>query len=318
MNKAIITICVVFALSIDLYADNSAWPEQVQEISYLSCADDSYQRAMFYSSAKKEKMPLLVALHSWSANYKQDISIPYAKWCVEKKWVLIAPDFRGPNNKPDATGSELVVADILSAVEFAKTHANIDSSRVYLVGVSGGGYAALLMAGRSWQTWTAVSAWVPIVDLEQWYVQCSEAGRHYADEIAASCGGEPGENKKVDQQYVKRSAIAYLKNATSVRLDINAGIHDGHTGSVPISHSLWAFNAVCNPGDRISSEDIDFFVENQKVPANLTDEYNDPTYGDKKVLFRRSSGNARVTVFEGSHEIIYEAALNWLSSQQLK
>ena len=315
MNKCFFAVCAVFIMVLNVYADNAGWPDQVREVRYVSSADDSYQRAMFYSPMSGGKVPLLVGLHSWSANYKQDLSIPYANWCVDKKWVLIAPDFRGPNNKSTATGSELVVADILSAVEFAKTHANVDCERVYLVGVSGGGYASLLMAGRYPEMWTAVSAWVPISDLEQWYVQCRQEGRHYADEIAASCGGKPGESKKVDEQYVKRSAISYLKNATSVKLDINAGIHDGHTGSVPISHSLLAFNEVCKEQDKIGSEDIEFFVKNEKVPADLAGEYNDPTYGDKKVLFRRRSGNVRVTIFEGSHEIVYEAALNWLNRQ---
>jgi hypothetical protein len=33
------------------------------------------------------------------------------------------------------------------------------------------------------------------------------------------------------------------------------------------------------------------------------------------VLFRRTSGNARITVFDGGHEIVHEAWLTWLEAQ---
>ena len=38
--------------------------------------------------------PLLVALHTWSYDFDQDMSIPYAEWCVAHDWILIAPSFR--------------------------------------------------------------------------------------------------------------------------------------------------------------------------------------------------------------------------------
>ena len=55
--------------------------------------------------------------------------------------------------------------DILSAVEYAKANASIDSSAVFLVWTSGGGYTALVMAGKHPEVWASVSAWVPISDL---------------------------------------------------------------------------------------------------------------------------------------------------------
>jgi len=99
-------------------------------------------------------------------------------------------------------------------------------------------------------------------------------------------------------------------------LDINAGIRDGHTGSVAVSHSLRAFNLVASKNDRIDEKDIKYFVEKARVPPHLKKQVTDPAYGDKRVLFRKSSGNARVTIFDGGHEIIYEAALKWLAKQK--
>ena len=299
------------------HKDEPAWPRQVREIRYLSSADSTAQPAMFYAPDKNEdRIPLLVALHTWSGSYNQKISIPYAQWCIDKGWIFIHPDFRGPNRRPEATGSELVVKDILSAVDYAKKSANVDPNRVYLVGASGGGYTALLMAGRAPHIWAGVSAWVPIADLRAWYFESSKAGRRYADDIVKSCGGVPDANAGVDREYEKRSPVTYLHKAVSLSLDINAGITDGHTGSVPVSHSLRAFNLVAAPGDRISEEDIKFFTEEAQVPAHLKAEISAPAYGKKVPLFRISSGRARVTIFDGGHEIIYEAALSWLAERE--
>jgi len=136
--------------------------QSLKEIRYLSAADGSEQPAMFYAPDKKEAMPLLVALHTWSSDYKQDHHEECAEWCINKGWAYIHPDFRGPNKRPEATGSDLVVKDIVSAVAYAKKMRNIDSSRIYLVGTSGGGYTALVMAGHHPEIWAGISAWVPI------------------------------------------------------------------------------------------------------------------------------------------------------------
>jgi pimeloyl-ACP methyl ester carboxylesterase len=298
-------------------ADAPKWPREVNEIKYASSADSSLQPALFYAPETTEKpVPLLVALHTWSGDYTQKMSIPYAQWCIEKGWVFIHPHFRGPNWTKEATGSELVVADIVSAVDYAKARAKVDSNRIYLVGASGGGYTSLLMAGRAPHIWAGVSAWVPISDLEAWYHECEKAGRRYANHIVKSCGGAPGASAEVGLEYTRRSPITYLARAKSLPLDINAGIKDGHTGSVPISHSLRAFNVVALEEDRIRIEDIKHFVEKVEVPPGLKQELSDPAFGEKVPLFRRVSGKARVTIFNGGHEIIHEAALTWLSKQE--
>jgi dienelactone hydrolase len=293
------------------------WPQQVTEIKYLSAADSTLQPALFYVPNTDKPVPLLVALHTWSGNYRQKLSIPYAQWCIEKNWVFIHPHFRGPNRNKDATGSELVVADIISAVDHAKTNAKVDPSRIYMIGGSGGGYTSLLMAGRAPHIWAGVSAWVPITDLKAWYVECRALKCNHADDIVKSCGGPPDTDPAVDKEYIKRSPITYLKNAAGVPLDINAGIRDGHhSGGVPISHSLRAFNVLASEKDRIAEQDVIYFTEKAEVPPHLRKELADPIYGLKAPLFRRKTGNARVTIFDGGHDIVYEAGLTWLSKQK--
>lgn len=290
------------------------WPAEVVAIEYRSDADDTQQPALFYQAASAEPAPLVVALHSWSSNYRSGNDGPkYARWCIQKQWHFIHPNFRGPNVRPEATGSDLVIADVLSAVQYAKRQADIDASRIYLLGASGGGYTSLLVAGRAPQPWAAVSAWVPITDLTAWHAQTKAAGRGYYKQIEASCGGPPGQSPAVDREYRQRSPLTHLTGAGKLPLDINAGINDGHSGSVPISHSLEAFNVLAQPADQLADETMKQLVEQRNVPESQKFNEQDDSYGDKPVLFRRQSDNVRVTIFDGGHEIVVDAAMQWLS-----
>ena len=193
----------------------------------------------------------------------------------------------------------------------------IDSTRVYLIGTSGGGYTSLLMAGRHPELWAGVSAWVPITDLTAWYHENKAMGDKHWREVADSCSGSPRTSKEGDEQYKLRSPLTYLEDAREVAIDINAGIRDGHEGGVPVSHSLRAFNTIAHQHDRFTNQDIQSIVETATIPKHLQHEISDPTYGDKQPLLRRYAGRARVTLFDGRHEYIPEAALRWLEKQQL-
>ena len=264
----------------------------MQTIAFVSSADGSEQPAAFYHSGTPGVKPLLVALHTWSYDYDQEMSIPYAEWCIAHDWILIAPSFRGPNHRPEATGSELAVQDVLDAAAYAEAHAPVDPGRVYLVGVSGGGHMALLMAGRVPEPMDGrlglgadhrsggLARRVPRrrPPLRRRSGACRAAAR------PAACPSSPA----IDAQYRARSPLTYLHPGIRTPLDINAGILDGHTGSVPISHTLRAFNAVAAPQDRIGDADIAYFVEQAAVPPGLQSEWLDPLYGEKRVLFRRA------------------------------
>jgi pimeloyl-ACP methyl ester carboxylesterase len=259
---------------------------------------------------------MLLALHSWSEGYRQDESVIYAEWCIANDWVFIHPHFRGPNGSPQTTGSELVVGDVLSAIDYAKEHARVDESRIYVVGWSGGGYLGLLLAGREPEMWAGISAWVPLSDLNAWYEESRRLGTKYAREIAASCGGSPVGDSAAARECRTRSPLTHLERARGVPIDINHGIRDGHGGGpVPISQSLRAFNVLAAPNDRVK-EEIEYFTREAKVPPHLRSEASGSSAGGLKVLFRRQSGNARITVFDGGHDKNTEAAFRWLNQQR--
>ena len=286
--------------------------ERIKTISYFCSIDKSMQKAKCFVAEGESPRPLLVALHTWSYTYEQDCTA-YAKFCLENNWNFIFPDFRGPNWTADACGSDKVVEDIADAVAYMKCAANVDNSRVYLMGGSGGGHCSLLLASRHPELWTAVSAWCPISDLKKW---CTFHGnKSYGAQIIRNLKGDPRSNEAAARDAARRSPVTWLANAKNVAVDIGTGIHDGHTGSVPISEAFNAYNCVAAPADKVAEKDIDFMVKNEKAPAG-TPEFKDPGYGKRKIHYRKTSGNVRITIFEGGHHILSAYGVAWLLKQK--
>jgi pimeloyl-ACP methyl ester carboxylesterase len=293
---------------------------RLSEISVTSTLDAAPQPSLLWvpAAAATEPRPMLVSLHSWSGDYRQDRS-EWHRQAIRRNWIYLQPNFRGVNDHPEACGSPLARQDILDATEWVIRQHNVDTERIYLAGVSGGGHMSLLMAARHPQRFSAVSAWVGISDLSDWYRFHSRGGRpaRYAQMIAASCGGPPGSSEKVDHEYHERSSIHFLQQAVGLPLDINAGVLDGKTGSVPIHHSLRAFNVVAAAGGHptIPEAEMDLLWERGRLPEpQAGDEMADPAYG-RDILLRRQAGAARVTIFDGTHEALPSAACEWLSKQ---
>ena len=287
----------------------------IKEISYLSRIDNSMQPVLFRAARASGPRPLVVCLHTWSADLTQN-SDNYFFRAAARDWHCIFPYFRGPNWTPEACGSDFVVSDLECAVEYVRSVADVDDSRIYLVGGSGGGHASLLMAGRKPELWTAVSAWCPISDVAKWHEFSVRDGQIYAEHIRLACGGDPQKDAAAYEQAMHRSPVTYLQRGKCL-VDIGTGIHDGHGGySVPVSHSVEAFNLLAAPEDRIAPEDIEFMVKYERIPEHLKYQGDaDPAYGPNKVLLRRVSGLVRLTLFEGAHNLLPGPAFGFLERQ---
>ncbi|MCD4655680.1 prolyl oligopeptidase family serine peptidase [bacterium] len=312
--KTTIVFLIVLNTAIAI-AGIEEYPEQVRKVSIVSSLDLSFQPALFFDPGNATPKPLLVALHTWSSHYDQGGGeVAYARWCIENDWVFIHPHFRGPNNNSKALGSEYVVSDILDAVNYAKKTANIDEKRIYLIGASGGGHAALLLAGRAPKIWAAVSTWCPIYDINQWWQEKTLENSQYAKQMAAACGGIPGSSAEVDHQFRIRSPKAWLNPELIFPIQIATGVHDGRDGSVPFTHALLAFNAVATPGDALTTEEVMEFYRTQSASHLGFEVFYDNLYR-RNIHFRKTSHNCQITIFEGGHEIVHGAGLLWLSYQ---
>lgn len=264
--------------------------------------------------ARGKKRPLLVSLHSWSRDLEHRQTTLEAE-ANRLGWIYLYPNFRGPNNHPDACGSLKAQQDILDAVDWARDTYPVDDQRIYLTGVSGGGHMTMLMVGRHPEIWAAASAWVGISDLATWHEFHNRTRSNYALMMENSCGGKPGDSPSVDAEYRARSPITYMHRAVDVPVDIAAGVHDGHSGSVPISQALRAFNAiaVAAKATPISQDEIRQISRPAgRLAQKLeSDRVRDESLG-REIHLRRHAGKSRVTVFEGGHEGNSEAAINWL------
>lgn len=300
------------------------WEEwQGYLVQVRSTLDGTDQPCYFWApeKASTQAVPLIVGLHTWSYDYRNASNYrPALQYAKKSGWAFVGPNFRGPNSTPQGCGSDLAVQDIVDAVNYAKGRVKIDASRVYIIGGSGGGHMTLLMLGRHPEVFAAGAAFCPITDIARWHADSLEKhpgrGRNYAKMLESACGGTPSERRK---EYDHRSPLTWLARAKEKQVPayICTGIHDGWKGSVPVGHSIRAFNALADGKDRISEADIAFIEANQAVPEALAFKDADPFYNEKtRVHLRRTSGCVRLTIFEGGHGGNFPAGLDFLSRQR--
>ncbi len=189
-----------------------------KEILIKSTLDGTLQPSLFYK-AKESQRPLLVGLHTWSFNRFNQIEnmLPYAE---KYDFNLLLPEFRGPNTVTNkectyACGSEYAKRDIKDAIDYVVDGENVDSNNVFLLGLSGGGHMALLMAGYCPEYFKAIGAYVPITDLKKW----TEQNVRYKEHVIACCGNS-------DDEMALRSPMSYVDTIAKANLKIFHGKYD--------------------------------------------------------------------------------------------
>jgi len=147
-----------------------------KEILVKSSIDGEIQPCLFYGVEGDEKRPLLVGLHTWSFNRFNQIDnmLPYAK---KYGFNLLLPEFRGANlagnpNCKKACGSKFVIEDVKDAIDYCVSNFNVDKNNIFLLGASGGGQVALLVANEYPELFLAVGAFVPVCDVWGWHQVC--------------------------------------------------------------------------------------------------------------------------------------------------
>lgn len=282
------------------------------EINVFSSIDGTNQPCLFIKAGAAGKRPLLVLLHTWSSTYR-DFShmTQWQELAKSRNWHCLQPNYRGANTNPEACASLKSRQDVLDAIDFVVKNYAVDKNRIYLAGTSGGGHMALVMAAHAPELWAGVTAWCPISDLAAWHAETTAANLRYAKDIEACCGGVPGASADVDKEYTYRSPVHHLARAADVPVDINTGIHDGHTGSVPIHHAIDAFNVIASArGDAPVPAATIAQLSRQDITG--LPQVHDPAYG-RPIHFRSTAGPSRLTIFEGGHEAIPAAACLWLA-----
>ncbi|EPR69568.1 SGNH/GDSL hydrolase family protein [Cyclobacterium qasimii] len=323
MKLSFLTILILFVTNTfaqnDPAWDNTQienWPEECSRIMIPSTLDGKNQPAIFYA-AKQKNRPLIVSLHTWSANYEQqDVLVDES---IKKDYNYIHPDFRGPNKTFEALGSEFVIQDIEDAIAYAIEHGNADPNNIHVVGTSGGGHATLLTYMNTNYPVKTFSAWVPISDINKWYYESEGRGNNYSLNIArATVKGADFSNEDYfldEEEAIKRSPIHMptpIEKRKNSKLYIYAGIHDGYTGSVPITQSLDFYNKVVADFDAlekkaiIPQEDIIEMLASRNFIATDKD-----SIADRLIHYQKAYKDlVKLTIFEGTHECLTSVALD--------
>lgn len=291
----------------------AVWPNNFEMVSIPSSFDGTIQKAYVFKSTKPSPQPLIVCLHTWSGGYDQ--KDPLVDAILEKGWNYIHPDFRGPNDNPDAMVSDKVISDIEDAIEYALKNTNADPDNVHIIGASGGGLATLAAYMKVKYRVKSFSAWVPISDLDAWYDESVGRQRKYAEDIMSAIG----KDGVLDRTEARRRSPLFAKYPAKLRsrakLFIGTGIHDGYAGSVPITQSIIMYNRIvgelkygtCDLDliERHAITDIDL-VSRKEMIELLTKRLNPSADGKtllgRKIHFQREYKNIRLFIFEGKHE----------------
>ena len=293
--------------------------QELQEVEIISSTDCKIQKAFVYKTKSKIRKPLIVSLHTWSGDYTQ--KDPLVNDVMARDWNYIHPDFRGANNKPEATCSTLVLSDIEDAIDFALKHTNADPQEVHIIGVSGGGLATLYAYMNIQYPVKSFSAWVPISDIDAWYWESVGRKQKYADDIVKSVSVDTVYNR---EEALRRSPLWQKfpkEKRENSQFYIYTGIHDGYIGSVPITHSINMYNRLVgdlkyntsNLDDIMKKANSDSDLISEKKVIDLVTKRMNPLHKVNSVIFNRpvhltrQYQNIRLTVFEGGHEQIPQA-----------
>lgn len=286
------------------------WRHDFKLVQIPSSLDGVVQRAYFYKATSKSKKPLIVSLHTWSGDYQQADDL--TPLILQKELNYIHPDFRGANNTINACASKLAISDIEDAISYAIKNANVDTTKIYIIGVSGGGYATLASFMKLKHNVKKFAAWAPISDLTAWYRESTVRRNKYSKDILDCTDSESGLNvdlAKRKSPLFMETPVARLKNAS---LSIYAGIYDGFQGSVPITHSINFYNKILK--DLSVSDSTKYVTESEtlKLLEHKCSMGKLDSIGGRKVCLKKQYGNLSLNIFEGGHEMLTEFALNKL------
>ena len=275
------------------------WPEDFAVVHIPSSADGSLQPAYFFAAPPGVVQPLVVSLHTWNTDYAQND--PLAARARQEGWNYIHPDFRGPNHTKAACLSQQSLADIDDAIQYALDHGAVDGGNIFVVGVSGGGYATLGAYVQSRHRIKAFLAWAPISDLISWFYQSKSRNADFAADIL-QCTSD-GMRLDAHEARLRSPLFWDLPAPPRGRLEIYAGINDGYTGTVPISHSVLFFNRLVEhygyAASRVEASDMAKLLTRGMERGEHLQEMD-----GHGVLFARQTPLVSLTIFDGGHELL--------------
>lgn len=150
----------------------------VVTVNILSSAVDGLQNWGYlrlptgYSPA--EPLPLVVAFHSWGGSADEVIrgdggqGAFYANGVTDRGWLLLAPHLYRLG-EPWHVAVMDVQRRIVELVDAVRAEYGVDESRIYLIGISGGGYRSVMMAAKYPDVFAAAVDVKGFTNIRDWY-----------------------------------------------------------------------------------------------------------------------------------------------------
>ena len=302
---------------------STEFPDLSKEIYFTSHLDGTQQPMYFYGTTAENLQPLVVELHNWGGDYNSfylydEISLPTE--VQSRNWNYIRPNLRGPNNSPSSCCSKLAIGDLEDAIAYAIQNSKVDPKRIVIVGGSGGGYTALCALMKLNRDIKEFHVWAPIVDLEAWYHQLISSNIPYDRDIL-NCTNSSNQKLNVTEARV-RSPL-YMNTPTNkfgkTKVKIYAGINDGYSGSVPITHSINFYNKILSdlgaeaPDQYIKPLEKLYMIEN-RLPPNSSSLKHGKLDSKREILYQKIDRNLALTIFDGGHDMVMKQVLKDLEN----
>ena len=136
-------------------------------------------------------------------------------------------------------------------------------------------------------------SWVPITELQDWYIESKIRGNYSFAEDIYQCTNS-SQSVLNFEEVKKRSPIYFDLNSNTFpnsKLYIYAGIHDGFTGPVPITHSINIYNEILKKDDAnkelmVQKENVKYMLANKSSTS-----LNNEEIGGRKIFFK---GNIKI------------------------
>lgn len=161
---------------------------------------------------------IVLFLHTWSNDY-HTVRQVFPELVSLDNACVVAPNFNGPNNTPQALGSDDTVHRIDAVVRDVKHKTGL--TRVDLTAVSGGTMAALNYMGEHPGTIHSASLWLIIYDLASLFHTTRD--QSLRDDMLAVLGSSP--TGPDDPAYLARSPrarLAGIKGRTGIIMNVGA------------------------------------------------------------------------------------------------
>lgn len=149
--------------------------------------------------------PLLIALHGgpvWRENgpYPSGFTELQAASNASNSYMVLYPEYQGyGSSRGDVRGLRTDTANTLDALHAIEHLGHVNRHRLYLLGFSGGGGVALMVAGElaGVRAVVAISPYVGLRDVLPWFQQHASSGWTFSGQLAnleASYGAHPSES----------------------------------------------------------------------------------------------------------------------------